>query len=197
MATWNLVLISALTLAWAPPASGPSSAGGASSPDSANSAAPVGAAPAEPAGSPAPAAPAEPAASPTPAPAPVYAPPPTAAPAPVALAPVAPPNRNRGLGLMIGGFSVFGFSYLISALTGVIMIDTNKEELGRPMLVPVGGPFVAASRSQTAIGAFGFGFAGVAQLVGVGLGIGGGVMFGVSRHRASLAAAPGGLQIRF
>jgi hypothetical protein len=126
-----------------------------------------------------------------PAPAPVYQPPPPQ--------PIPPPshNRNRGLGLTIAGFSVFGFSYLISAVSATIMIDTGASELGRPLLIPAIGPFVAASRAGTAVGAFGLGFVGVIQLAGLGMGVGGAVMLGNSRRQAQLSATSGGLQVRF
>jgi hypothetical protein len=124
-------------------------------------------------------------------PAPVYQP------APAQPGPQPLPNRNRGLGLMISGFSVFSIAYIISAVTGVIMIDTNNEEIGRPLLIPVAGPFIAINRTRTALGGFGLGFVGIVQLAGFGMGVGGAVMFGRARHQAQLSAGPGGLQLRF
>lgn len=158
--------------------------------------------PAEPAPSAAPVV-----ADPNPAPAPAPDPN-TSVPAPVYEAPASQPgpppahpqplpNRNRGLGLMIAGFSVFGFSYLISAVSGTIMLDANRPEIGQPLLIPAAGPFLAASRARTAVGGFGLGFVGVIQIAGLGMGIGGTIMFARARHQAKLSAGPGGLTLRF
>lgn len=111
--------------------------------------------------------------------------------------PPKPYNRNRGLGLTIAGFSIFGFSYLIAAASGTVAIDAGASDIGRPLLIPVAGPFIAATRAGTATGGFGLGFAGIVQLAGLGMGIGGAVMFGNSRRKAQLSAAPGGLQLQF
>ena len=128
---------------------------------------------------------------PAPPPAPVYQPPP---PMPV---PPKPYNRNRGLGLTIAGFTIFGFSYLISAASGTIAIDTGDADIGRPLLIPVVGPFIAATRSPSATFGFGVAFAGVVQLAGLGMGVSGAVILGNSRRHARLSAAPGGLQLQF
>lgn len=134
----------------------------------------------------------DPATQPQPVPAPVYAQPQYP---PV---PPPPPNRNRGLGLMIAGISVFSISYLISVGAGVIMIDANNPEIGRPLLIPVAGPFVAIGRAGSATAGLGLAFAGIAQLAGFGMGVGGGVWFARSRSKAAhLSFAPGGLQLRF
>lgn len=135
------------------------------------------------------------AAQPAVVPAPVYQPAPQPMPEPIPAPP--PVNRNRGLGLMIAGISVFSFSYLISAVVGVIMIDTNSPEIGQRLLIPLAGPFMAIGPANTATGGFGLAFVGLAQVAGFGMAIGGGVMFGRSRSQARLSAAPGGLQLRF
>jgi len=175
------VLSFALALSWAVPTTAL-----AGQPDP--TAAPV----VEPA-APEPAA-AEPVAQPEAVPAPVYEPPP---PQPIAPAPAPLPNRNRGLGLMIAGVSVFTFSYLMSVAAGVVLIDSNKENIGRPMLIPIAGPFIAIGQAGSATGGLALGFAGIAQLVGFGMGVGGGVVFARSRSQARLSVAPGGLQLRF
>lgn len=137
---------------------------------------------------------ADPAAQPQPVPAPVYEPQPQPFP-PQPVPP--PPNRNRGLGLMIAGISVFSFSYLMTVVAGVVLIDSNNENVGRPLLIPVAGPFMAIGRTGSATAGLGLGFAGIAQLAGLGMGIGGGVVFARSRSQARLSFAPGGLKLRF
>jgi hypothetical protein len=135
----------------------------------------------------------QPTAQPQPVPPPpVYQPPPQPVPPPYK-----PYNKNRGLGLTIAGFSIFGFSYLITAVSGTIAIDAGSPEIGRPLLIPAVGPFIAASRVPSATLGFGLGFTGVIQLAGLGMGIGGAVMLGNSRRQAALSAAPGGLQLQF
>lgn len=138
---------------------------------------------------------ADPAAQAQAVPAPVYEP--QAQPLPPQPLPPPPPNRNRGLGLMIAGVSVFSFSYLMSVVAGVVLIDSNKEEIGRPLLIPVAGPFIGIGRTGSATAGLGLAFAGIAQLAGLGMGIGGGVMLGRARRQAQLSFAPGGLQLRF
>jgi hypothetical protein len=107
------------------------------------------------------------------------------------------PNPNRGLGLTIAGFSIFGFTYLITAVAATAVIDSGAPEFGRPLLIPVAGPFIAAGRQSSAFLGFGLGFTGVIQLATLGMGIGGAVMLGTSRHKARLSASGGGLQLQF
>jgi hypothetical protein len=107
------------------------------------------------------------------------------------------PNPNKGLGLTIAGFSIFGFSYLITALAGTAAIDSGSPEVGRPLLIPVVGPFIAAGKQSYAFVGFGLAFTGVIQLAGVGMGVGGAVMLGNSRRKARLSASGGGLQLQF
>ncbi len=145
-----------------------------------------------------------PAPAPQPQPAPVYVQP---VPAPVYVQPGPPPpapmpiqprvNPNRGLGMTIAGFSVFGISYLITAGSATVAIDSGNPEIGRPLLIPVVGPFIAAARLDSATLGFGLGFVGVIQLAGLAMGIGGSVMFAKSRRNARVAAGPGGLQFKF
>jgi hypothetical protein len=140
---------------------------------------------------------ADPATQPQVVPAPVYEPQPQPYAQPQPLPPP-PPNRNRGLGLMIAGVSVFSFSYLMSVVAGVVLIDANSEEVGRPLLIPVAGPFIGIGRTGSATAGLGLGLAGVAQLAGFGMAVGGGVMFARSRRQAAqLSFAPGGLRLRF
>ena len=92
---------------------------------------------------------------------------------------------------------MFLIPYLITAVSGAIAIDAGDEDIGRPLLIPIGGPFVAASRSESALGTFGLAFVGVVQLAGLGMAVGGGVMLAKSRRGARLSAGPGGLQLEF
>lgn len=124
-------------------------------------------------------------------------PPPTYQPMP-APAPMPPrPNPNRGMGMMIAGFSIFSISYLITAGVGTALIDNGRQATGRPLLIPVAGPFIAASRQPYATVGFGLGFVGVIQLAGLGMGVGGAVMLGTARRQARLSANAGGLQLQF
>jgi hypothetical protein len=107
------------------------------------------------------------------------------------------PNPNRGLGLTIAGFSVFGVSYLITAVSGTAIIDAGSPEIGRPLLIPVAGPFIAGARQSSATLGLGLGLVGVIQLAGLGMGIGGAVMLGSARRQARLSANAGGLSLEF
>ena len=107
------------------------------------------------------------------------------------------PNPNRGLGLMIAGFSVFGVSYLITAVSGTAIIDAGRPEIGRPLLIPVAGPFISGARQSSATLGLGLGLVGVIQLAGLGMGVGGAVVFGNSRRQARLTGNAGGLQLEF
>jgi hypothetical protein len=117
-------------------------------------------------------------------------------PAPQPLPPKGP-NPNRGLGLTIAGFSVFGFSYLFTAVGGALAIDSSNPEVGRPLLIPVVGPFIAGGRQSSATIGLGLGIVGVIQLAGLGMGVAGSVMLGSARRQARLSAAGGGLQLEF
>ncbi len=134
-----------------------------------------------------------------PAPAPAPAPQIYVQPGPPA--PIAPPpprvNPNRGLGLTVAGFSMFGVSYLITAASGTVAIDAGSPEVGRPLLIPVAGPFIAATRVGTATGGFGLAFVGVVQLAGLAMGIAGSVKLAKSRREARFAASSGGFEVKF
>ena len=64
-------------------------------------------------------------------------------------------------------------------------------------LIPVAGPFIAASRLNSATAGFGLGFVGVVQLAGLAMGIGGSVLLAKSRRNSRLSAGPGGFQLKF
>ncbi len=145
---------------------------------------------------------------PQPDPAPVYVQP--AQPAQPVQPAAQPIRRARGLGLTIGGFSMFGSVYLITALAGVIVIDVGRQpRVGKALLIPVGGPFAGFAALDFGnhdrflgnfFGGFGMVFSGILQLAGLGMGIAGAAMLGRSRAEARMArlsAAPGGFQLRF
>lgn len=162
-------------------------------------AAPGYAAPGDPAPAPAPAAtpapaPYAPAPAPygDPAPAPYAEPQPYAQPAPYGPPqPYQPPPRRRGKGMMIAGWTIFGASYLSTALVGAFIYDANKglcddvvggdgcrRNPGLVLFVPVVGPLIGigefgGSATGTIAGIFSF----LAQGTGLGLGIAGTVLF--------------------
>jgi hypothetical protein len=141
----------------------------------------------------------QPGAQPQPQPQPTWGPPPPTyqpMPQPQPLPPRGP-NPNRGLGLMIAGFSVFGFSYLLTAVGGAVSIDSGSPEIGQPLFIPIAGPFIAGSRQSSATLGLGLGFVGVIQLAGLGMGVGGAAVFGSARRKARLSASAGGLQLEF
>jgi hypothetical protein len=100
--------------------------------------------------------------------------------------------------LTIAGFSTFGITYLITVGVATVVIDAGDPEVGRPMLIPAAGPFVAASRLDSASAGFGLGITGVIQIAGLAMGIAGATLLGKSRADAKrLAVGPGGLMVRF
>jgi hypothetical protein len=128
-------------------------------------------------------------------PAPVYVQPGPPPPAPTPIQ--ARPNPNRGLGMAISGFSIFGVSYLITAGIGAVAIDAGDPEVGRPLMIPIAGPFIAAARLDSATAGFGLGFVGIIQAATLGMGIAGSVMLAKARKNSRVSANAGGLQVRF
>jgi len=107
-------------------------------------------------------------------------------------------NRNKGIGKVVVGFSMFGASYLFAAGLGATLIEVSDDRTGKPLLIPVVGPFIAAGREPWAILGIAIAVNGVAQVFGLGLGITGAVQLGKARRNApTLSAAPGGIQIKF
>jgi hypothetical protein len=114
-----------------------------------------------------------------------------------AAAPVKP-HRNRGLGMTFMGFGMFGTTYLINGIIAASLIDQGDTAVGRPMLIPVAGPFIAGAHAQSATVGFAIGIGGVFQIAGLALGITGAVRLGKSRARArNLALGPNGVVLRF
>jgi hypothetical protein len=102
--------------------------------------------------------------------------PPQPAPAPY------PPPRSRRKGMMVGGWTMLGASYLFTAVTGAIIADVCDNDqpcdrVGYFMLIPVAGPFIAIGPSQTASGSIFLGLSGVVQTAGLIMGIVGTAQF--------------------
>src|SRR5690606_26933723 len=92
-------------------------------------------------------------------------------------------QRNSGLGMTISGYTIFGTSYLISALVGTISLDLAADvggtgTYGRRVLIPVAGPFVAIPRADSATGGLFAGSLGVIQVGGFVLGTAGAIKLG-------------------
>ncbi|PRQ07670.1 hypothetical protein [Enhygromyxa salina] len=151
----------------------------------------------------------------TPAPAPTPPPPPppvyqTAVPGSMAPSPMIvnpriaalKQQRNSGLGMTISGYTMFGTSYLISALVGTISLDYAADvggtgTYGRRMLIPIAGPFMAIPRADSATGGLFTGFLGVVQIGGFVLGTAGAIKFGRANRQLRLSADTGGLKLQF
>lgn len=154
---------------------------------------------------PPPAAPA-PVAQPAPPP-PAYVPavPGTNAPSPMLVDPqiaAAKQRRNSGIGMTISGYTLFGTSYLISALVGTISLDYARDIggsgiYGRRMLIPLVGPFMAIPRADSATGGLFTGLVGVVQVAGFALGTAGAIRLGRANRDLRLMADAGGLTLRF
>jgi hypothetical protein len=96
------------------------------------------------------------------------------------------------------GFGMFGTTYLINGIVATSLIDQGDTAVGRPMLIPVAGPFIAGAHAQSATVGFAIGIGGVFQIAGLALGITGAVRLGKSRARArNLALGPNGVVLRF
>ncbi|EDM75155.1 hypothetical protein PPSIR1_07987 [Plesiocystis pacifica SIR-1] len=111
-------------------------------------------------------------------------------------------QRNSGMGMAISGFTMFGTTYLISALIGTISLDYAEDvggsgTYGKRMLIPVAGPFMAIPRADSATGGLFTGLMGVAQIGGLVLGTAGAVRFGRANRQLALSASSGGLQLQF
>jgi hypothetical protein len=100
----------------------------------------------------------------------------------------------RGKGMMISGWSIFGGTWLLGMIVGGTYMDQNKPSgflIGRPLMAPVFGPFVAAGVSGDALASMGFVFLGLAQTTGLALGITGTVLFARDRRARSAVTAHG------
>jgi hypothetical protein len=176
----------------------------ASSPADPATEAPVIVVTAPPAPAPAPAPAPDPNLAP-PAPAYVPAQPGTNAPSPMLVNPqiaALKHRRNSGIGMTISGYTIFGTSYLISALIGTISIDYANDvggsgTYGRRMLIPLAGPFAAIPRADSATGGLFTGLIGVVQVTGFVLGTAGAIRLGRANRDLRLMADSGGLTLKF
>lgn len=157
---------------------------------------------------PAPAPAPQPAVAPQPAPPPpayVPAQPGTHAPSPMLVNPriaALKHQRNSGIGMTISGYTIFGTSYLISALVGTISIDYARDVggaglYGRRMLIPLAGPFMAIPRADSATGGLFTGLVGVVQVGGFLLGTAGAIRLGRANRELLMMADSGGLTLKF
>jgi hypothetical protein len=111
-------------------------------------------------------------------------------------------QRNSGIGMTISGYTMFGTSYLISALIGTISLDYAADvggtgTYGRRMLIPMVGPFIAIPRADSATGGLFTGFLGVIQVAGFALGTAGAIKLGRANRQLRLSADSGGLTLQF
>ncbi len=117
--------------------------------------------------------------------------------------PVYRPTSKRGLGLMITGWSLLTASYALTALSGAVVIDTcsssdtyDCRKLGRSLMVPVLGPFLATSEIDTMRGRLALAvIPGLVQVAGLSMGIAGSVLFSRSRRRRIAALNADGFRL--
>lgn len=108
---------------------------------------------------------------------------------------------SRARNLKIGGWTLLGSTYGLSALVGTIAIDTAATDRGRFyggwMTVPVAGPFIAAFHTRSATGALVTTTLGVAQAAGLGMALVGGARHRRLKRELTLTAMPtrGGGQV--
>jgi len=101
--------------------------------------------------------------------------------------------RRRGKGMMVGGWTMLGVSYVFTALTGAIMADLCSstapcKRVGTYMLIPVAGPFIAIGPAQSATGKIFLGFTGAIQAAGLIMGIVGTAQFVADGRQARVNA---------
>ncbi len=99
-----------------------------------------------------------------------------------------PAPRSRRKGLMIAGWTMFGASYLFTALTGAIMADlcastSPCKRVGYYMLIPAVGPFIAMGPADSATGTIFLGLTGLVQTAGLVMGIVGTAQFAADGRR--------------
>ena len=106
--------------------------------------------------------------------------------------------------MTVAGFSIFGGVWLLTALIGADLFDraeedfqdagdvANQQATGRRLMIPLGGPFAASATAPTATSALFSVLSGVAQVAGLGVGIGGAVIYGRTQrqYRVSLTGTP-------
>lgn len=129
----------------------------------------------------------------------VIAPAPSMVALPAPSPPPPPPPRRRGIGLMVTGYTLFGVSYMLTALSGAAVIDNcsvdrnyDCRRLGRSLMVPALGPFMALREIQSMTARFTMVlFPGLMQVGGLTMGIAGSVLYRRSHRHAGLVTAEG------
>jgi hypothetical protein len=103
--------------------------------------------------------------------------------------PPRPERRSGGVGLTVGGLGILAINY--AAVAGVVGSQIRKSQDPehrrqiRPLLVPVVGSLISATRATTPGGRFGTVTLGILQAAMLGLGIAGVIVLGQERHRRS------------
>ena len=101
--------------------------------------------------------------------------------------------RRRGKGMMVGGWTMLGVSYVFTSLTGAIMADLCKStapcrRVGYYMLIPVAGPFIAIGPAESATAKIFLGFTGAIQAAGLIMGIVGTAQYVADGRQARINA---------
>ena len=95
----------------------------------------------------------------------------------------APRKPRLSRGLLVSGIVTLSVSYGVSAIVGSSLIDTRCcDEVGAYMLVPVAGPYLAASQADNAKGVLTL--LGTVEVVGTALLIGGIIRYKRSKREA-------------
>jgi len=98
--------------------------------------------------------------------------------------------------MLISGFSIFGATYALTALSGVVLYDTggisdenvnDARRAGSMLLIPVVGPLAAMPQYTTLTARFVLFLSFAGQATGLSLGIAGAVKY--SRYRKSMQQA--------
>lgn len=107
---------------------------------------------------------------------------PHAAYVPQRVKPRAPGPRRS---LMIAGASVLLASYGVAVVTGAALVDGDCrtcEDVGWSLLIPVAGPYIAAGVADKGKGLLVL--LGTVQVIGVGLLVGGGIQYAMTKRAA-------------
>jgi len=92
--------------------------------------------------------------------------------------------------LLIAGASVLLASYGVAVITGAALVDGDCrtcEDVGWSLLIPVAGPYMAAGVADKGKGLLVL--LGTVQVVGVGLLIGGGIQYAMTKNTAAQSSA--------
>ncbi|MBK7824020.1 hypothetical protein [Nannocystis sp.] len=127
--------------------------------------------------------------------------------------PYQPPPRRRGKGMMIAGWTIFGASYLTTALIGAAIYDANGRvcddvvggtgchRAGLVLFVPVVGPLIGIrdlrgdGSDSTATGTLAGVFSFLAQSAGLALGIAGATLWVRDGRRQRAGQQQAGLHL--